>query len=308
MGTDPDADGPRSIPTDERPRVDPGSGKGEQPLASRDHRGAWTSPPRDRIPPPASARGRHRLAPRGVRDLVLQIVVWSGFAAAYESVRGLTAGDRAAALDHAHSLIRLEQRLHIFVEPELQRHLAGNHVLAGLADWTYWLAQFVLVGTVIVVVYFRSSRAYRRLRDRLIITNCIGLIGYLIVPLAPPRLVPGYGFRDTFGAFWSPTTHNGLIHLFANPYAAFPSVHEADALILGLSLAGLTRRPMVRAAALLWPPWVAFALVLSGNHFWLDVVAGVATALVGWVGAAGARRWFRVAAVGGAERGSRASP
>jgi membrane-associated phospholipid phosphatase len=31
---------------------------------------------------------------------------------------------------------------------------------------------------------------------------------------------------------------------------------------------------------LLWPAWVWFAVMATGNHFWLDVLAGIAVALI----------------------------
>jgi hypothetical protein len=31
----------------------------------------------------------------------------------------------------------------------------------------------------------------------------------------------------------------------------------------------------------LWPAWVFFAVLASGNHFWLDLAAGAAVAAAG---------------------------
>src|SRR5207248_7878773 len=73
---------------------------------------------------------------------------------------------------------------------------------------------------------------------------------------------------------------SGLVELASNPYAAMPSLHAADALIVGVSLALIVRRPWAKALWLLWPAWVCFAVMATGNHFWLDCVAGMAVALV----------------------------
>ena len=54
-----------------------------------------------------------------------------------------------------------------------------------------------------------------------------------------------------------------------------PSLHAADALIVGVMLYAATRRPLLRIVFLAWPAWVAFALLASGNHFWLDIAAGL---------------------------------
>ena len=38
----------------------------------------------------------------------------------------------------------------------------------------------------------------------------------------------------------------------------------------------------------LWPTWVWFSVMATGNHFWLDIAAGVAVALT----AAAALAWL----------------
>ena len=73
---------------------------------------------------------------------------------------------------------------------------------------------------------------------------------------------------------------SGLIEFAANPYAAMPSLHAADALITGLILASVVRRPVFKVVWLLWPLWVWFAVMATANHFWLDVVAGVVVAII----------------------------
>ena len=70
-------------------------------------------------------------------------------------------------------------------------------------------------------------------------------------------------------------TAGGLIELAANPYAAMPSLHAADALIVGIILSSVVRNRVGKALWLIWPLWVSFAVMATGNHFWLDVLAGI---------------------------------
>ena len=86
------------------------------------------------------------------------------------------------------------------------------------------------------------------------------------------------------------TTHH-LVELAANPYAAMPSLHAADALIVGLCLAAVVRRTWAKVLWLAWPAWVWFCVIATGNHFWLDVLAGNAVGLVALA--------FAIAAVAG---------
>ncbi len=102
----------------------------------------------------------------------------------------------------------------------------------------------------------------------------------MLLPTAPPRMFPGLGFVDTLGAFGGLNHGSGLVELASNPYAAMPSLHAADALIVGITLAYVCRSRFAKAVWLLWPIWVWFSVMATANHFWLDIVAGAALAVV----------------------------
>ena len=93
-------------------------------------------------------------------------------------------------------------------------------------------------------------------------------------------MFPTFGFPDTLAEFGGLNHGSGLVELASNPYAAMPSLHAADALIVGLTMALVTRRWWAKAIWLLWPAWVWFSVMATGNHFWLDVVAGVVVAAI----------------------------
>jgi membrane-associated phospholipid phosphatase len=57
-----------------------------------------------------------------------------------------------------------------------------------------------------------------------------------------------------------------------------PSLHAADALIVGVILASVVRHPIFKVVWLVWPLWVWFTVMATGNHFWLDVLAGIVLA------------------------------
>jgi len=92
-------------------------------------------------------------------------------------------------------------------------------------------------------------------------------------------MFPQLGFVDTIASFG--INHgSGFVQLAANPYAAMPSLHSADALIVGVTLALIVKRWYFKVLWLLWPAWVWFSVMATGNHFWLDVLAGVFVPLV----------------------------
>jgi membrane-associated phospholipid phosphatase len=59
-----------------------------------------------------------------------------------------------------------------------------------------------------------------------------------------------------------------------------PSLHAMDAFIVGVVMFGLVRSPIAKALWLAWPVWVGFTVIATGNHYWLDVAAGVVLAIV----------------------------
>jgi membrane-associated phospholipid phosphatase len=71
-----------------------------------------------------------------------------------------------------------------------------------------------------------------------------------------------------------------VIEFASNPYAAMPSLHAADALIVGVTMAFVVRNRIGKALWLAWPVWVWFAVMATANHFWLDIAAGILVAAV----------------------------
>jgi membrane-associated phospholipid phosphatase len=59
-----------------------------------------------------------------------------------------------------------------------------------------------------------------------------------------------------------------------------PSLHAADALIVGVVLFSLSRSLWAKLLWAVWPAWVWFAVMATGNHFWLDCIAGIGVAIM----------------------------
>lgn len=239
------------------------------------------------------------------RDGLRQLLVWVGFVAAYQVARGLADRGSGEAIRNARRVVRVEDWFGGLPEPDVQRALLHSGALVlHVADWSYWVAQFAVVTAGLVWVYLRRRPLYSRVRDTLILANTAGLAIYVALPTAPPRLVPGLGLEDTLAHSEVLNHGTGLVTLLANPYAAMPSIHAADAAIVGVALASATRSPALRALALVWPVWVCVALVATANHFVADVVAGLAfAALAGLATSPAVRR--RLGVTRGAPSGRR---
>jgi hypothetical protein len=216
------------------------------------------------------AAGR-RILPRGWTDLGRQLVIWFGFALAYQLARAATDRDPAKAFANGDRVVDLE--LHVtsrLYELTIEQFVMRRHWLAQLVSWTYWNSEFTVVGLALLWVYIARHQNFTRFRNSLLLANVIGLFGYVFMPMAPPRLL-GLGFVNNH--------RDGLITLAANPYAAMPSLHACDSLIVGIVLFRGTRHWWAKAFWLVWLAWVWFAVVATGNHFWLDCIAGMFVAL-----------------------------
>jgi membrane-associated phospholipid phosphatase len=222
----------------------------------------------------AIAAGR-RFLPRGYADFARQVLIWFGFLLAYQVARGVADRDPAKAFENGWRVIDIEQRLTGLGELTLQGWTQSSHFLAELVSWTYWNSEFTVIGLTLLWVYLRRNESFTRFRNTILLANGLGLIGYILLPTAPPRFYSSIGFVDTLGQFGGLNHGSGLVELASNPYAAMPSLHAADALIVGIVLATVARRWPVKVLWLLWPLWVWFSVMATGNHFWLDVLAGI---------------------------------
>src|SRR5204862_5599476 len=222
----------------------------------------------------AIAAGR-RYLPRGYADFARQVLIWFGFLAAYQVARGVADRDPTRAFANGWRVIDWEQRLAGLGELTLQGWTQSSHFLAELVSWTYWNSEFTVIGFGLLWVYLRRNEAFTRFRNTILLANVLGLIGYVLLPTAPPRFFTSVGFSDTLGQLGGLNHGSGLVELASNPYAAMPSLHAAEALIVGVVCASVTRRWPLKVLWLLWPVWVWFAVMATGNHFWLDVFAGV---------------------------------
>jgi len=227
----------------------------------------------------AIAAGR-RYLPRGYADFARQVLIWFGFLAAYQVARGVADRDPTRAFANGWKVIDWEQRLAGLGELTLQGWTQSSHFLAELVSWTYWNSEFTVIGLALLWVYLRRNHAFTRFRNTILLANVLGLIGYVLLPTAPPRFFPSIGFTDTLNQLGGLNHGSGLVQLAANPYAAMPSLHAADALIVGVILSSVVRNRFGKALWLVWPLWVSFAVMATGNHFWLDVAAGILLAVL----------------------------
>jgi PAP2 superfamily protein len=214
-----------------------------------------------------------------------ELVLWAGIYGAYLALRNLAIGSPDQAFSNAASLIDVERATGLFHEVGLQHLLAVELHLEGFFSLYYMVGFGPLIGAMLIFLGARKRDEYRQLRTWLLVAIAIASIGYLLLPTAPPRLVPDIGIADTVGLSSHDTGSVGGIRF--NPYAAMPSMHVGWSLLVALIGFRLTRRRLVRALFVMHPIVMAFTVTVTGNHYFIDSIVGalVALAAVGLVSA-----------------------
>ena len=202
------------------------------------------------------------------------------------------------AVAHARDLLAVEQLLHLDVEDSFNSALQAVPALAVAASYWYSVLHYVVTPLVLVWAYRSHPPHYRRARDTLVIASAVGLVGFTLVPMAPPRMLPGFvdTLASTAHAGWwggDASAPRGLGEL-TNQLAAMPSLHIAWATWVALQVLACTRVRWARVAAVAHVVLTTVVVVVTANHFVLDVVAGACLAVL-MVRAAG---WRERRAVG----------
>ena len=211
-------------------------------------------------------------------SLVLVWLLWL-----YDAVSSLAPVRRGAAVAHARSIWSLEHHLHIAFEKGLNHWLAGHLTLGLWMSDYYDNAHFIVTIGVVGWLWWRHPDHYRPLRTALVLINVVSFGIYWLYPVAPPRLVPGGHIIDivalthAFGSW-----HSGTLASVsdADQLGAMPSVHLAWALWSAWAIWRVVGRHRGTVVVFLYPVLTAVAVVTTGNHFVIDVLAGVAVMVV----------------------------
>ena len=199
----------------------------------------------------------------------------------YFGVRNLTAGAADEAFENARTIARLEQWAHLAWGPPLQERLVGHDLLVTLVNWIYIWGHWPVIATVAVLLYRRRRDRYVLLRNAMFFSGVGGFLFFALFPVAPPRLVDA-GLVDTV------TVHSDAYRALqppglTNQYAAFPSLHFGWNLLLGIVVWGSTRNALVRFLAVAGPAAMGAAVVVTANHYVVDVIGGLVLVLLAFL-------------------------
>jgi membrane-associated phospholipid phosphatase len=220
-----------------------------------------------------------RWLPQGWFDALRQLVLFAGAYYLYRLVRGLIEDQVGTAFANARALVDVERSVGLFFEPGLQSWALTQGWLIDWANWMYTNAHVLVTTGFLIWMYLARNHAYYYVRNMFMIAMGLALVLYAAFPTAPPRFLPEWGFTDTVTSFLGETTAQ-TAGLFYNPFAAVPSMHIAFALMVAVPAYRLVKSRLMRAVWALYAPAVAVVVLVTANHWWLDIVFGAGAAAI----------------------------
>jgi membrane-associated phospholipid phosphatase len=217
-----------------------------------------------------------------LRDWVPFVVIFLG----WEAMRGIA--DKADFEPHVADLASIETWIfggHLPTQV-LQSTLhvgTGGRVLAYAATVVYF-SHFVFPLAVGMVLWLIDRTQFIRFTTALMGMALVAFVIFLLVPTAPPWYAEQQGLLHGFQKIIGTTLPSAISPYYnslnPNPVAALPSLHAAFPFLGFLAL----RRPYPRASwlAFAWCIAVWFSVVFLGEHYVIDVIAGVALAAIAW--------------------------
>jgi len=214
-----------------------------------------------------------RRRPRVVGEVVVVLFLLR----VYDLARGAAAVRENAALQHGWSILRAEALVGLDVERAADRWTAAHHALSLAASDFYQFLHVPVTLLVLVLCWWRRPDLYRIARNQLVAVNVVALTVFLLLPVAPPRLLPGAGFVDAVADAGFGASHGGPVH--ADQFGAMPSLHLAWAVWVAIVAGRMLTNRALRSALWVYPVLVTCVVVITGNHYLLDAVAGTLVTL-----------------------------
>jgi membrane-associated phospholipid phosphatase len=246
---------------------------------------------------------------RGWRRLGQVLLDWLPFTLvleAYDKTRAVA--DAIGMPLHEGDVVTAEKWLCFGTVPTvwLQEHLYNpNHIYWYDALMTLiYTSHFLATPILAAVLWLRNRVWFVQFISRVIVLSVAGLATYILFPEAPPWMASRDGFISQHivrlsarGWIWlhASNVKGTLAHAQkdgTNPVAAMPSLHVAFACLVAIFI-GSKLRSKWRWLLVLYPMAMGFSLVYLGEHYVVDLIAGLAYALAVHYGL---NRWERMRA------------
>lgn len=241
-------------------------------MGPRERGRSWRTVPQNWIRP-----HQGQAASGGWRAVTPQVLLIGAALVLYYLVRAVSGGSEIEAVANAHDVLAFERALGFDWELGAQELVLSRPALVSFFNWVYVWTYWPLLLGALIYLWCRRRREFTVMRDALIVSGAMGLVIFALYPVAPPRFL---------GDFTDTVAQASREHFIAHPsglinqYAALPSFHLGWHVLAGVMLAQLLPRRW-RVLPLVPAMLMGAAIVVTGNHYIIDGVVGVALSLAG---------------------------
>lgn len=216
----------------------------------------------------------------------LELLGTVGFMLVYFLIRGLRPEAIESSVERSLHIVAFEQRLGVFHEITWQQAFLSSQPLMEVANFVYAWLHFPVMLVIALWLVVRDVERFRFVRNVLVISAIIGIISYWVLPTAPPRLMELHGYDFGF----VDTVHGTASNVnyfqpgpFVNDYAAVPSFHFAWIALSSAAIWMATENRAWRVIAVAMSAVMWWAVVVTGNHYFFDMVMGGVVVAISWM-------------------------
>ncbi len=178
----------------------------------------------------------------------------------------------SGAFVRARWIVRAERDWHLPSELDAQRLILPHPLLAQACNLYYATMHFAALGALLVWLFVRHRDRYAQVRTTIVLLTASCLLIQLL-PVAPPRLLPNFGFVDTAEQYGQ-SVYTALQAVGPDQLSAMPSVHVGWAVLVGVAVVSISTSRW-RWLVLVHPALTIFVVAATANHFWLDGIVAV---------------------------------
>jgi hypothetical protein len=209
----------------------------------------------------------------GVREIGIVV----GLFVLWRLASAISIGGDAGAFTRGRWIWRLERTLRLPSELSVQNGLLRHHDLVQCVNIFYLAAHVGGLVLFLPWLFIRHRDHYRQWRNVIAIFTGVSVLIQL-VSVAPPRLLPQYGFVDT-GALYHESAYQHLGQGLIGQLSSMPSIHVGWAIAIAMAVI-MTSTSRWRWLVIAHPVLTVYAVVATANHFWLDCVAAAGLVLL----------------------------
>ncbi len=208
---------------------------------------------------------------------VLEIGIVLGLLLLWKLASAVSLGDTGAAFARGRWIWQFERTLRLPSELSVQSGLLTHPDLVRVVNLFYLVAHIGSLAIFLPWMFIRHRAQYRRWRNVIAIFTGVSLLIQLIA-VAPPRLLPQFGFVDT-AARYHESAYTHLGEGLTGQLSSMPSIHVGWAIAIAMAVI-LTSTSRWRWLVIAQPVLTVYAVVATANHFWLDCVAAAGLVLL----------------------------